>query len=123
MAHVTPYFDDARELTYTVGATPVVGGRLVQSVSPGDRLVVPAAAGSATTKGMALYDAASGKKVAVARDQVLPATASGAIAAGVKLVAAAGGTVAARTAEGAEAIVGEALENAADGALLRALIY
>lgn len=124
MANVTPYFDDPRELTYTVGATAVVGGRLVQSVDPGDRLVVPAAAGSTTSKGMALYDAASGKKVAVARGQILPATAGGAITAGSKLVAGAAGTVvAAGATPDARTIVGEALENAANGGLLRAYIY
>lgn len=124
MASITPYFDDARELTYTVGATAVVGGRLVQSVDPGDRTVVPAAAGSTTCKGMALYDAATGKKVAVARDQVLPATASGAIAAGSKLIAGANGVVVvAGATPDARTIVGEALESAVDGATLRALIY
>jgi len=124
MASITPYFDDARELTYTVGATPVVGGRLVESSTPGDRIAVPASAGSLTVKGVALYDQVVGKKVAVARDQVLPVVASGAIAAGVKLIAgAAGVVVAAGATPDARTIVGEALESAVDGATLRALIY
>lgn len=124
MAHVTPYFDDIRELTYTVGASAVTGGQLVASQTPGDRLVVTAGAGSTAVKGVALYDAASGKKVAVARQQMLPVTTTATVAAGDKLVAGAAGAVtAAGATPDARTIVGEAMESRTGAGTVRAYIY
>ncbi len=124
MASVTPYFDDIRELTYTVGASNVTGGQLVAATSPGDRTVVNAGAASVAVKGVALFDQTIGKKVTVARQQMLPVVASGTIAAGDKLVAAASGQVASAGATpDARTIVGEAMENATVGNTLRAYIY
>jgi hypothetical protein len=124
MAQVTPYYDDPRELTYTVGAGGVVGGRLVEAAA-GDRVCVAAGALGPRVVGMALYDRAVGEKVAVARGQVLPAvTTAAAVVAGDKLVAQANGTVKSRAAESAELIVGQALESvSAAGGTIRAYIY
>lgn len=108
---------DADRQTYTVGATPVVGGRLVEH-AVGDRICVPAAAGSFRVAGVAMHDAAVGQTVTIACDGVWQITATGAVVAGDRLIAAAAGTVAsAGAAPDARTLVGLAQKDAVGAAL------
>lgn len=95
----------------------VTGGRLVEFT--GNRTVGPAAANSDRVAGVALRDAAIGQKVAVDHDGTHKLRASGAIAAGQRVVAGAGGVVVGvgvAAADDARRIIGFAREAIADGA-------
>lgn len=94
MADYLPKFKPGQAVTLTVGATAVVGGRLVE-VS-GDSLVIPAGADSAKVAGVAGFDAATGESVTVFTrgGGVHRLVASAAIAAGAQVISAAAGKVA-----------------------------
>lgn len=130
MPNIGEYFKPGADITVTASAA-VTGGQLVEFT--GDRRVGPAAAGSLVVCGVARQDAAVEGKVAVASGGVYPLTATGAIAAGQRVMAAAGGTVAAVPAPAAtpaagdiantRATVGYALEAIATGATGRIKLY
>lgn len=105
MPPIIEYFKPGDHLTCTVGATPVVGGQLVELSA--SRTVIPAAADSVKVAGVALYDAAVGEKVAVASEGMWPVVASGALTAGMRLVAAANGTAKAAPTGGGAYVQGE----------------
>lgn len=108
---------DADRQTYTVGATPVVGGRLVEH-AVGDRLCIPAAAASVRVAGLAMHDAAVGQTVTIAAEGVWPITTVGAVVAGDRLVAGAAGTVSsAGAAPDARTLIGMAQKDAGGAAL------
>lgn len=122
------------QLSYTC-AEAIVGGQLVER-RVGTRLVGVAGAGSLHVCGVARWDVPAtratiqgpqvgdGFELTVARNVIIPVTASGAIAAGDKLVAAAAGAVAAAGATpDARLVVGEAFEAAVDAAIFYAYIY
>lgn len=122
------------QLSYTC-AEAIVGGQLVER-RVGTRLVGVAGAASVHACGVARHDVPAaratvqgpqvgdGNELTVARGVVVPVVASGAVAAGDKLIAAATGKVsAAGAAPDARTIVGEAFEAAADGATFNAFIY
>jgi hypothetical protein len=113
---IVEYFPEDARLTVTVGATPVVAGRLVEL--SGDRTVIPAQANSIKVCGLALQSGgATGDKVAVATDGYWPCRASGAIAEGDFVKAGAAGVVVAIAADGdPRLIVGRAIQDIADGA-------
>lgn len=125
MAAVTPYFDDIRDLTYTVEGTAVVGGTFVEAVPGFDRRCRPAAAGSTTVVGVAAYDAAIGAKVKVFKYQMVPLTApTGGVTAGAKLISAAAGAVALSGATpDARTVNGQALEDAVAAQVFRAFVF
>lgn len=120
------YFKPGELLTYTVGATPVANTP-VSGVVPGtllefsgDRLVIPAAAGTNLYAGLATHDAAVGAKITVASAGVWPVKAGGVITAGARLITGAVGTVVvAGAAPDARQLVGVALEAIASGAVGR----
>lgn len=120
MGNAVERFPGTGPITYTAGATPVVGGALVEISTP--RTVIPGTADSKKIVGVALYNAATGKKVAVACAGVWDVPASGSINAGDRVVAAASGAVKAAAAtidtSGATAplpqVVGIAITDAAD---------
>lgn len=94
MADYLPKFKPGQAVTLTVGATAVVGGRLVEvSVA---NTVIPAAADSAKVVGVAGFDAATGEPVTVFTrpSGVHRLVASGAIAVGAKVISAAAGKIA-----------------------------
>jgi predicted RecA/RadA family phage recombinase len=105
--------------TATVGASQAAtGGLLVESMS-GDRTVRTAQVGSVVCVGVAVHDAAAGFPVTVASEGVWFLTASGAISAGNRVVCAASGQVSqAGATPDARTIVGVALADAANGALV-----
>lgn len=111
MADYLPKFKPGQAVTFTASAD-VTGGRLVAVT--GNRSVGPAGADSALVVGVAGFDALAGEKVAVYTrpSGVQALTASGAIAAGAKVISAAGGK-AATIGAGTNAI-GIALEAAAN---------
>lgn len=86
-------------LTYTVGATAVLGGQMVDLDAAGS--VVHSAADSRKCVGVAMHDAAIGAKVSVARVGVWMLKASGAIAIGDQISTAAAGDVKAQPAAAA----------------------
>lgn len=94
MADYLPKFKPGTQVPLTVGATAVVGGRLVE-VSTANA-IVPAGADSAKVLGVAAQDAATGERVTVfARPGgVHRLVASGAIAVGARVISAAAGKVA-----------------------------
>lgn len=109
-------------LTYTVGATAVTGGQLVELDASGN--VVHAGDESLKCVGVAMHDAAIGAKVSVARVGVWPLKAAGAVAIGDQLAPAAAGDVKAQAAAAgataedindARAIVGLALAAISSG--------
>ena len=93
MADYLPKFEPGEAVTFSASAA-VTGGRLV-AVS-GDRTVAPAGADSAAVVGVAGFDAATGEDVTVftRAGGVHKLVASGAIAAGAKVISAADGEVA-----------------------------
>ncbi len=122
---VTERFPSGKKRTMTCTAA-VTSGRLVEFT--GNRTVALAAAASLKVYGVALQDydgvAATGAKVAIARDGVWYLTATGAIAAGDQLIAGANGTVSTLAAavgavaadiNNARAVIGIALEAIANG--------
>lgn len=94
MTDYLPKFKPGAEVTFTVGATAVVGGNLVE-VSTANA-VIPAAADSAKVVGVAAFDAAVGESVTVFTRPtgVQKLTASGAIAVGAEVISATGGKIA-----------------------------
>jgi hypothetical protein len=125
VGNVSERFPSGKKRTMT-GSAAFSAGRLVEIT--GNRTVGPAGAASLKVYGVALQDydgvAATGAKVAIARDGVWYLTATGAIAAGDQLIAAANGTVSSLAAAGAatltdinnaRAIVGIALEAISNG--------
>jgi hypothetical protein len=135
MAEVQARFGwPGNQLSYTC-AEAVVGGQLVERRT-GTRLVGVAGAASLKVCGVARHDVPAtkatiqgpqvgdGNELTVARNVIIPVTASGAVAVGDKLVAAAAGAVSAAGATpDARTVVGEAFEAAADGATFLAYIY
>ncbi len=111
MSDYLPKFNPGAQVPLTVGATPVVGGRLVE-VSTANA-IVPAGADSAKVLGVAAQDAAVGDRVTVfARSGgVQRLTASGAIAVGARVISAAAGKIA--TIGAGTNAIGIALEAAA----------
>lgn len=93
MADYLPKFTPGKAITLTASAD-VTGGRLVEVT--GNRTVGPAAADVADVVGVAGTDALSGEKVLVypRPGGVQRLVASGAIAAGVKVISATGGKIA-----------------------------
>jgi len=93
------HFKPGDIITYTVGATAVANTPVATVVpmtlveASGDRLVIPAAAGSLKVMGGALHDAAIGAILSVASGGVWPIKAAANITAGARLMAAAVGTV------------------------------
>ena len=80
-------------LSYTVGATPVVAGNLVEL--SGSRLVIPAQADSTKVVGIAVFDGATGDMISVMGGAaIVPMvnSAGGTVTAGTKVVADAAGT-------------------------------
>jgi predicted RecA/RadA family phage recombinase len=131
MAHAAPnvkggiveYAHPGDKLTFTVGATPVVGGNVVKL--SGNRLVIPTTAVTDRPVGVALHDAAVGETVTVATEGVWPLKAAGAVAAGDNLTpGAVSGTVSPDNATPTEAMsrVGIALEAIADTAVGRVMV-
>lgn len=121
MSEHVPHMTNPADPTFTVGATPVVGGQLVE-ISAG-MTIIPAGASSTKVVGVACRDAAVGAQVMLFTGGIHDLVATGAIAAGDLVVAAAAGTVASIAAVGAyngneRAIIGvayEAIANAAKG--------
>ncbi|ETT24875.1 phage protein [Rhodococcus aetherivorans] len=91
MADHTPIFRPGQGITRSTSAA-VTGGQLV-AVS-GNDTVAPTTAATAAWLGVAAFDAPSGEKVTVICEGVHELTASGAIAAGARVVPAAAGAVA-----------------------------
>lgn len=93
MTDYLPKFKPGAAVTFTVSAD-VTGGRLV--IVTGNRTVGPATADLATVIGVAAYDAVAGDPVTVflRPSGVQELTASGAIAAGAKVISAATGKIA-----------------------------
>lgn len=126
MSDYTPLYVPGDAYTSTASAT-IVGGQLVE-VS-GTDTVGPAGANSLKVVGVAAFDAASGARVTIYLGKVIhEVTASGAITAGDLLVAAAAGKVStlavvttptAADVTNTRAIVGVALNTAADTAKVR----
>lgn len=117
--YTPPFATGDAPLTLTVGATPVVGGRLVEI--SGNLLVIPAGAASTKAVGVAATDQPAGAKVQIwpLPGVVHETTAAGAIAAGDNLAPAAAGAVAAIAAGTFGQLVGVALAAAADTATCR----
>ena len=94
MADYLPKFEPGAGVPLTVGATSVVGGRLVE-VSTANT-IISAAADSAKVLGVAAQDAATGDRVTVfpRSGGVHRLTASGAIAVGARVISAAAGKIA-----------------------------
>jgi hypothetical protein len=92
MADYLPKFKPGQAVTFTASAD-VTGGRLVAIT--GNRTVGPAGADSAAVVGVAGFDAKAGERVTVftRAGGVQQLTASGAIAAGVKVSSAAAGKI------------------------------
>ncbi|WP_136036024.1 DUF2190 family protein [Microbacterium sp. K35] len=92
MADYLPKFKPGQAVTFTASAD-VTGGRLVAVT--GNRTVGPAGADSAAVVGVAGFDAKAGERVTVftRAGGVQQLTASGAIAAGVKVSSAAAGKI------------------------------
>ena len=91
MAEHTPLFKPGEAITRTTSAA-VTGGQVV--IVSGNNTVAPSSAASAAWMGVAAFDAASGDPVTVLSGGVHELTASGAIAAGARVVTAAAGAVA-----------------------------
>lgn len=112
-------YGEGDHITCTVAAAQsATGGRLV-SAAAGDRIVQTSAAADNNTIGVAMHDAAAGGKVTVAMDGVWMLTASGAISAGQLVIAGAAGVVVqAGATPDARQIVGRAIADAANLALV-----
>ncbi len=122
MADYLPKHNPGLQIPRTVGATPVIGGRLVE-VSGADT-IAPAAADSLKVLGVAAQDASAGERVTVftVAGGVHPLVASGAIAAGDRVAADAAGKV--KTASVADSAVGLALNSsAADNDVIDVLFF
>lgn len=94
MADYLPKYEPGIGIPFTVGATAVVGGRLVE-VSTANA-IIPAGADSAKVAGVAAQDAETGERVTVfpRSGGVHRLTASAAIAVGARVISAAAGKVA-----------------------------
>lgn len=112
-------YGDCDSLTCTVAAAQAAtGGRLVSSAA-GDRVVQTSAAADVNVLGVAMHDQVAGGTVTVAMEGAWLLTASGSISAGTLVIAgAAGVAVAAGAAPDARTIVGRALADAINGALV-----
>jgi hypothetical protein len=112
---IVEHFGPVDAETWTTSAA-VIAGRLVEAT--GNRRCGPAGVGSLVVVGVAMQDASAAEdKVAVATDGVVPCRASGAIAAGQRVIAAAAGDVAAAGATpDARTVVGIAVEAISGGA-------
>lgn len=116
MAEHTPHYLPADRLPRTTSAT-VTGGQVL--VVSGNDTVAPSAAANEAWLGVAGHDAASGAQVVVYTEGVHELTASGAIAAGARVISAAAGAVATIGSETNYArVVGLALSAAAGGKVL-----
>jgi len=116
MAEAVPHYQSDNPLTFTVATAAVTGGQLVEI--NGNMTVGPAGADSTKCVGVAAHDAAVGAQVTVYRAGVFDLLASGAIAAGAKVVCAAAGAAKTIGAGTIDEVVGTALEaisNAATG--------
>lgn len=105
MAPYTAYHQPGDLITYTVGATTVADGDLVEL--SGDRTVIPAQADSVKCVGFAVYGGVAGEKIAVAAEGVWPVNASGNLAVGDQLVCAAAGDAKVVPAASAGYVLGE----------------
>lgn len=114
MADYLPLFKPGQDITSTTSAA-VTGGQLL--VVSGSGTVAPSTAATGAWVGVAAFDAASGARVALHKGGVQRLTATGAIAAGDRVIPAAGGTVATLGAgTDYSQVVGIALTSAAGGA-------
>lgn len=108
-APIVEYHKPGDLVTFTVGATAVEAGDVV--ALSGNMTVIPAAADSQATVGVAAYDAAVGDPVAVfIGGMVLPMTtaAGETLAAGDRVISAGGGQVKAADVPGATYVQAEA---------------
>jgi len=101
MSDYIPKFNPGHQIPVTV-ATDVIGGRLVEVVTPGEYSVRPAVADSLKVLGVAAQDKTAGSRVTVFTRAagVHSLVASGPIAAGDSVAAAAAGKVKTATAAG-----------------------
>lgn len=106
MASNVHLFNVGDDVTFTAGAA-ITGGQLLY-VS-GNRTASPTTASTPAWVGTAAFDAASGEKVTVLKGGVQRVVASGAIAAGDRVIPAAAGKVATLGAGDASHSVGIAL--------------
>ena len=91
MPDYVPIFQPGRDITMTVGSTPVVAGNLVQ-VSAANT-VIPTTGATAAWLGVATTDGAIGAKVGITSGGVQELVANGAISVGGMVAPAAGGKV------------------------------
>ena len=123
MAQITQYFDDLRDLTYTVTTAAVTGGKFVEADPSGDRRCRPAGAASTTIVGVAAYDAPVGSKVKVIRMQMVPMNSPAAsIAAGVAVTSDANGDAVVMGAAGFAAKAGRTVESRANAGTVRVVV-
>lgn len=116
MAEHTPHYLPADRLPRTTSAQ-VTGGQVV--VISGNDTVAPSSAASSAWLGVAGHDAASGAQVVVYTEGVHEVAASGAIAAGARVISAASGAVATIGSEtDYSRVLGKALRAAADNKVL-----
>ncbi|MCW3766463.1 DUF2190 family protein [Paenarthrobacter sp. PAE-2] len=104
-------FDDGAPVTFTA-TVDVVGGQLLTVTGP--RSVSPTSGSTAAWVGTAAFDAAAGEKVTVLPGGVQRILASGAIAAGARVIPAAAGKVVTIGAGDAAHAVGTALTAGTD---------
>lgn len=116
MVDYTPVFAPGKDITLTASAD-ILGGQLV-SVS-GINTVAPTSAASSIWLGVARQDAKTGEKVVITRGGVQLLTASGAIAAGARVIPGTTGRVVTIGAGNEDHAVGIALTTAADAAKVR----
>jgi hypothetical protein len=114
MAEHIPHYSGGGPILSPVATAAIAGGQVVEVT--GNMTVGPAGAGSIKAIGVAGRDAAIGAGTPVFTDGVHDLTASGAIAAGDRVVCAAAGAVATIGAGTAFQVIGIALEAIADAA-------
>ncbi|MBF6399777.1 DUF2190 family protein [Nocardia cyriacigeorgica] len=116
MAEHSPIFNPGAAITRTA-SDAVTGGQLL--IVSGNNTVAPSSAASGAWLGVAAFDAASGAAVTVLSGGVHELAASGAIAAGARVIPAAAGAVADLGAgTDYSQVVGVALAAAAGGKVL-----
>lgn len=114
---VVEKFGDPNALTYTVDTAETATGGLLTAAKSGDRLIETAGAGSRRCQGVALYDAAAGETVSVARSGTWMLRASENITAGDRVKCAANGEVAVLdAADDPDLLIGRAEANITSGA-------
>lgn len=114
MAEHVPHYAATPPVTFTVGATAVVGGQVVEI--SGNMTVIPGANNSTKGAGVAARDGIVGALVPAYADGVHDLTATGAITAGDLITVAANGTVKTVGAGTFDQVIGKALESIANGA-------